>query len=340
MTNAFLSKSLSLEDYWRGVILYGRNVASYKFALASALLEIRPEAGMLLKLEDLAPVYAKHISRHLLTAPKQGTSNSSQFLEACRAFNIDGDQGKLVDATLHGGFNYVVDAFHVVGTAPIDIRFFLDERRENSGLRITDEFSRILDSQQINNLPLEVEARWNLVETAWELGVSSSMLSIHHDTDDEFLFAHTGNQRRKAVTSSKFALNGYQRGKCFYCNKPISIDEPVTADVDHFFPYALTINGDFTEVHQIWNLVLACKDCNRGVDGKFMSIPVPDLVMRLHQRNEYYILSHHPLRETLIQQMGVSEQQRRSFLSYFYARAQQMIPAKLWQPKEVEESVF
>ena len=32
----------SLESYWRSVILFGRNVASYKFALAKSLLEIAP----------------------------------------------------------------------------------------------------------------------------------------------------------------------------------------------------------------------------------------------------------------------------------------------------------
>jgi len=44
----------TLDDYWRGIILFGRNVASYKFALGKALLELRPAAGYLLKLEDLA----------------------------------------------------------------------------------------------------------------------------------------------------------------------------------------------------------------------------------------------------------------------------------------------
>ena len=334
MTNFFLSKSTKPEDYWRGVILYGRNVASYKFALASALLEIRPQAGTLLKVEDLAPVYAKHIARHLLMAPRQGTSNSSQFLEACRAFNLDGDDQKLVDATIRGGFKHVIDAFHVVGSGQLDIQFFLDERKQHSGLRITDEFSKIIESQQISNLPLEVEARWNLVETAWELGIPGSMLSIQHDDAAGHLIAYTGSHRRKSVTSSRFALNGYQRGKCFYCNKSISIDSPVTADVDHFFPHALKSSGDFKEVDQVWNLVLACIECNRGPFGKSMSIPAADFVERLHQRNEYYISSHHPLRETLIQQTGLSEELRIAFLNSFFNRAYQERRSKLWKPKD------
>ena len=31
----------SLESYWRSIILFGRNVASDKFALAESLLELR-----------------------------------------------------------------------------------------------------------------------------------------------------------------------------------------------------------------------------------------------------------------------------------------------------------
>jgi len=61
MSELFISKDPSLEDYWRGIILYGRNVASYKFALAKTLLELNPQAGQLIKLGELAPVFARHV---------------------------------------------------------------------------------------------------------------------------------------------------------------------------------------------------------------------------------------------------------------------------------------
>ena len=35
------------------------------------------------------------------------------------------------------------------------------------------------------------------------------------------------------------------------------------------------------------NLVLACTDCNRGVNGKFAHLPALPLLQRLHERNEY-----------------------------------------------------
>jgi hypothetical protein len=50
----------TVENCWRGVVLYGRNTAGYKFALASALLEIRPQASQLVKLEELTALRMTH----------------------------------------------------------------------------------------------------------------------------------------------------------------------------------------------------------------------------------------------------------------------------------------
>jgi hypothetical protein len=38
----FLERQRTLDSYWRAVILFGRNVASYKFALAKSLIELWP----------------------------------------------------------------------------------------------------------------------------------------------------------------------------------------------------------------------------------------------------------------------------------------------------------
>ena len=39
---AFYSMAPAPDDYWRGIILFGSNVASYKSALAQSLLELAP----------------------------------------------------------------------------------------------------------------------------------------------------------------------------------------------------------------------------------------------------------------------------------------------------------
>jgi len=76
MTDKFSFKEPSVLDYWRGIILRGRNVASYKFALAQTLLELRPAAGELIKIGELAPTFAKYITEHIKLSDKQGTGNS------------------------------------------------------------------------------------------------------------------------------------------------------------------------------------------------------------------------------------------------------------------------
>ena len=176
-----------IDDIWRAIVLHGQNVQSYKFALAKSLLELRPEEGELLKLEDLSPVYARHLTEHLRFADKQGTSNSSKFLDACRGFNAGTvTQTQLVDATRRGGFANVIDAFHIVERSEVT-RFFIDERKQSKGIRITENFSHLAEKAQFGGLLQEAEARWRLVETAWELNISRSLVSVGHDFDTSAL---------------------------------------------------------------------------------------------------------------------------------------------------------
>lgn len=330
----FIPVDPTVEDCWRGVVLYGRNTASYKFALATALLQLRPQSGQLVKLEDLAPAFAQSIAAHLKTAPKQITTRSGKFINACLAFNDDGDLSRLVDVTVAHGFTNVIDAFHVVGAGPVHHAFYVDERKENGGIRVTDEFSRVLVSSQADNLVQEVGARWNLVETAWNLGVSPSLLSVQHDHELGELFAVDAARRRRSVTSSRKALNGYQKGKCFYCFTEMQLQGPsANVEVDHFFPHRLKQAGLGLNLDGVWNLVLSCPTCNRGPKGKFDRIPSLRLLERLHQRNEYLIGSHHPLRETLMQQTGMTAAARVGFLNDVYRRVQ-LAPGMAWEPGE------
>jgi hypothetical protein len=59
----------------------------------------------------------------------------------------------------------------------------------------------------------------------------------------------------------------------------------------------------------------------------------------LRTRNEFYIKSHHPLRETLIAQTGPSPQRRAAFLSNAYTQAAKLRIAT-WKPENVLESAF
>ena len=50
----FKERYTSLDSYWRSIILFGRNVASFKFELAESLLEIVPTGQTVITLEKLA----------------------------------------------------------------------------------------------------------------------------------------------------------------------------------------------------------------------------------------------------------------------------------------------
>jgi 5-methylcytosine-specific restriction endonuclease McrA len=242
-----------------------------------------------------------------------------------------------MDATVRNGFNNVIDAFHVVGQREIPERFYIDERKQNKGIRLTDEFARLLGREQAMNLPLEVEARWRLVETAWELAVSRSLMSINFDGDTESWFTIDRAAKRKSVTGSREAHNGYQKGKCFYCITDINVnsESDLYPDVDHFFPHSLKQSGFGPTIDGVWNLVLSCQKCNRGAGGKFDRVPGIRLLERLHKRNEFLISSHHPLRETLMQQTGSTTEERAAYLNDFHNKARAILLHQ-WEPVEIE----
>jgi len=330
----FVDKNPTLETSWRSIILLGRNVASYKFALAKSLLEIDTTSSEI-EIQKLAVPFARNICEHLKENEKQITSTSSTFLEACKRFNkSEISKEELEDTTVKMGFNNVIDAFHMVAREET-ARFFTDNRSNNKSIILTDDFYKLKERDIYGNLKNEAESRWNLWETAISLKINPSLLQIKNDKEKGHLFVLDNNKKRQDVTSSRDALSGYQKGKCFYCYKEISIEQgnENSCDVDHFFPHILKDYG-FFEVDQIWNLVLACKDCNRGTGGKFEKIPDIKYLYALNKRNNHYIESHLPLRETLINQTGKGEDERKNFLQQMFDNSINHIPVK-WKPNEL-----
>jgi hypothetical protein len=327
----------SVENYWRAPILFGRNVASYKFALGKSLLEFRAAPGDLIKLDDFALPFARNVCEHLQKASKQGTSQSSRFLEACRKRNSgEIDEQELRSITVALGFNNVIDAFHRLGPAEIPKKFFVDERSTSKGIRLTDELRALGEILHPNDLMRETEARWRPVETAWELGLNRSLVTFDPESEDLFVQWRDG---RMVVTSARSALNGYQKGHCFYCFAPISTEAGNDrADVDHFFPWSVRAQL-MGNINGVWNLVLACRACNRGEGGKFDLVPSLLLIERLHRRNEFLIASQHPLRDALMMQTGALEQERAAFLQKnFDAAVTHRIAC--WHPVQRATAVF
>jgi hypothetical protein len=136
--------------------------------------------------------------------------------------------------------------------------------------------------------------------------------------------------RRVNITSVRDALNGYQKGKCFYSFQDISI-VPGTLQlcaVDHFLPHLNKRAHLPANINGVWNLVLA----DRTINGaKSARVPHVRFLQRLHQRNEFFIESKHPLAETIINQTGATRTQRQQFLLHHYRLALDYAIHQ-WQP--------
>jgi 5-methylcytosine-specific restriction endonuclease McrA len=317
MSILFQKNDPDLVSQWRAIILFGQNTASYKFALAQTLLKFAKEQKQVLTFDDIGESFTRFILEHVQSGKKQTTASSSKFLNACQEF-LDQkiDKNSLQNITVSQGLRYVLDAFHVVGKESVPEPFYSVDKTQKR-LYISDSLLKISEEFQFQNLENEVAARWSLVETAWDLNMSANLLKIEHDVDKGQFFTTHKDMRRINVTSARDSLNGYQKGHCFYCYAPISIvgGSEQLAHVDHFFPHKNKLSHQIVgaDVNAVWNLVLACSNCNHC---KLANTPSQLYLNRLYTRNEFLIDSHHPLRETLLMQTGNAAEKRRSFLEF------------------------
>jgi hypothetical protein len=323
----------SLESQWRAVILFGKNSATYKFAFAKSLLEIVDEQTTHVSLQDLAEPFSRNIIAHLKENDKQGNSSSSKFLDTCRKF-ISGELSKdvLVTETERLGFINVVDAFQNVNGSLIPNPFYeKDYTGSQKKIVITDSLLRLKESIQFQNFTQETEARWKLVETAWNLQINPNVLEVTYDETKGLFFIESDFMRRIDITSVRDSLNGYQKGKCFYSFQDISINAKSKdlCAVDHFLPHVNKTFHKPANINGVWNLVLADSKIN---STKLARIPQIKYLERLYKRNEFYIESKHPLAETIINQTGYSKEQRRTFLQKHYNIAVEN-SIQTWQPE-------
>lgn len=331
----FQENDLSLESQWRAIILFGKNSATYKFAFGKALLHLTLKETTSISLKDLSPIFVDSILQHLKKNDKQGNSSSSTFLNACRKYNNEEiSYDNLLDITEKQGFTNVVDAFQNVNGDIIPNKFYKKDYNGNSKkIIITDELLKLKESFQFVNFDSEVEARWNLVETAWNIDINSNLLEVKIDAQLQTLFLESDLMRRKNITSARASLNGYQKGKCFYSYKNISINsgENTLCAVDHFFPHVhkLRLNDIGSNVNGVWNLVLADKYVNIDKSAK---IPELKYLEKLYNRNEYFIASKHPLGETIVNQTGKNYRERQKFLQQQYNLSINLSIQK-WKPK-------
>src|SRR5690606_5659785 len=134
--------------------------------------------------------FSRHIIEHLKVSDKQGSSGSSRFLDTCRAFvSKQISEDELIAKTTKLGFVNVVDAFQNVNGDVIKSPFYHKKYVEGEKeIILTDSIFRLRETIQFENLDKEVDARWKLVETAWNLNINPNLLEVKHDQVKDELF--------------------------------------------------------------------------------------------------------------------------------------------------------
>ncbi len=91
---------------------------------------------------------------------KQGARSAGRFLDLSQQYNNEQiTKNDLISQTSKLGFVNVIDAFHVVNNEDVPERFFIDERKQNNGIRITEVLYELFSDNHNTSLLEETEAR-------------------------------------------------------------------------------------------------------------------------------------------------------------------------------------
>lgn len=304
----FNASDSSVAATLRTIVLFGKNTSTYKFALASTLLKLKPKDSI--AYEELRDDFILTLFRHYQINPHQYQAGENSLTRAFDKYQIDHNWDSLLRVAQGSIYKYVFDAFHNVGGGSIKREHILFEHVPNEKkLVLTDNINAILERPQlIDVLSNENESRWMIVEEAWKNSLSPNFL-IYNKAEGN-LVSVSSNERTN-LRSAVSVLLPYQHGNCFYCNKrlntfAISSDSDFP-DVDHFVAHSYFNRPDMNLVNpdSIWNLVIACKDCNRGQDGKFERIPSLKFQQKLINRNVLFTEEHrHSLKNSILMSLS------------------------------------
>lgn len=319
------STTLTMQDYWRAIVLYGKYVATYKVALAACLISFAEAGTTRVTMSELAAAFF-HCYRERLanSQPQQSNPARKTILERTVEAYHTGmlSETGAIEQVAQQGFGDVVPRFHTVNGAPLTVQFY---ETTNQGLVLTDSLLTLFHETARVDLQREVASRWDLLEAAFAMHLPVEVLG----TDAHMLYRTNGSERVD-ITGCVPVLNGYQNGSCFYCGDFLDIDFDTdhTDQTDHAVYIANAVHVDhviprtFLRHDEIWNLVLAHDACNLA---KRALLPAYSYLEKLYERNEYYIASNHPIKRHLLQQTGETSAKRRQFLEQTYREAERVL---------------
>lgn len=302
------------QDYWRALILYGKNQSTYKMALGQLLIKYANRNSAKVPMDELAEDFlGVYEERTKSGKPQIMMLGRQTFVEQ----EIDklragvGSREKSVQIVKEKALkNMVLQKFHTVFNRPVPEPFYTlsDDQRH---LFLQDSLLGVFADHQNGVLGDELLSRWDLLEH----GFSDSKRAEQIDVDEKLEYVRKA-ESRIPLTPLIPVLNGYQRGRCFYCGEELY--SPI--HVDHVIPFAAVWHNE------IWNLVLAHEQCN---ESKSDNIPPKHFVENLIARNEFVLRSDLPLKEELKKVLGSTPKLRREKVESQYSYARKKI-VRVW----------
>ncbi len=304
-------------DYWRAIILYGLNAATYKMALGKVLLEFARGAKDRIPWIDLSQAFLRIYQNRLSVSeplPQQGIPGRRTVMETTvnrltrGQINLD----QAVDDVGTDGLRDVIPRFQTLGhdKSFIGNRFY--EFQFGKELLIKDSLFSLTQARSIE-LEEEIEARWRLLEGSY--AIAQEDWALQNNVREIYL--QSASRRRDLTTSIPF-LQGYQGNSCFYCGEPIAHE---AIHVDHLLPRQVVQHDE------IWNLVLAHDFCNLSKSDRMVAA---HYLEKLRRRNENIVGSSHPWRKQILLALGQTAAERRDSLQIHYDQVSTVLRSNPW----------
>ena len=299
-------------DYWKAIILFGLNSATYKMALANVLLDSIRMGETTIDWSSLSERYLiSYIDRLKSSHPQQGNPSRLTIMERIindmKMNQITYEQA--IERVSNEAFEDVIPRFHTIGRDRVLAKEKFYEFQKGKHLNLKDSLLQLDNPDELKN---EVDARWSLLEGAFL--INQTQYSLTNNIREIYVADGYG---RKSLTPIIPFLRGYQTNTCFYCREPILND----IHVDHVLPRQV-IRHD-----EVWNLVLSHPECNMNKSDKVVGL---HFIEKLIARNENIMGSNHPWKHKISASLGKTKSQRRSSVIKHYDNIKKVLGNNYW----------
>lgn len=306
-------------DYWKALILYGLNQATYKIALGKTLLSLSAKGFNQVPWDVLAKEFFDQYRTRLDVPdrmPQQATPGRQTAMERIfSTFQLRQNLDAAVDEVRAAAFEDVIPRFHNLGGMDgIQGKFYRFEFGRY--LELTDDLHAVREGQEAA-LHAELDARWGLLEGAFSIAAGDQTLA--NDIRTIYL---AGAHKRKSLTGNIPFLQGYQGNTCFYCGMEMRSED---VEVDHMLPRQVLQHDE------IWNLVLAHGACNLR---KLDRLVGEHFILKLIARNENVMGSNHPWKKRIASMLGATPAARARQLYWHYENVKSVLGQNYWGGSE------